>query len=216
MALVISTWFWGSKYPRHYLYRLAASVARNLKREHHFCVFRPLEEDQHLTEIPGCFARLRMFDPEWQRLHGIKPGDRIVNIDVDCVITGSLDPLFDRDEDFVIMQGGNAANPCPFNGALTMIRAGAHPEVWTDFSLDAARAAPFYEFPDDQGWIWHKLPKAAGWKCGPESGVYVFAKTAWGDGEELPSGARLVAFAGKRSPERFSHLPWIKEHWRTG
>jgi hypothetical protein len=33
-----------------------------------------------------------------------------------------LDPLFDRDDEFTIMQGFNQTNPCPFNGSLWMFR----------------------------------------------------------------------------------------------
>jgi hypothetical protein len=142
----------------------------------------PLVRDIELTKINGCFARLRMFDPEWQWIARVD--ECLVNIDLDTVITGPLDPLFDRPEPFVIMQKGNASNPCPYNGALMMIRAGAHPEVWTDFSLEAAAETAHYEFPDDQGWIWHKMPNAAGWKCGSRRACSCSASLA---------GLRLIA-----------------------
>lgn len=164
--------------------------------------------------VDGCFCRLRIFDREWQVARGIKPGDRLVNMDLDTVITGPLDPLFNRAETFMILQGANAANPCPFNGSLMMLRAGAHPEVWSDFSLEKARQIPFYEFPDDQGWLHHKLPKAPGWKVGAQSGVYAFQKPGWPKGEALPSDARMVVFPGWRSPEKFKHLQWIKDNWQ--
>jgi hypothetical protein len=155
-------------------------------------------------------------------LREIAPGDRIVNIDLDTVITGEIDPLFDRPEPFVILQGGNASNPNPYGGALIMLRAGAHPEVWTDFSVEAASRVPYFEFPDDQGWIWHKLPNAAGWKCGAGSQVFVFRKPGWPGwankrdshpNDALPKGARLVTFSGGRSPEKFKHLDWVKNNW---
>lgn len=232
--LVISTWLWGSKFCADDVVKLAAGVKRHLKQPHRFlCIGDDIRrlprdmgatviwaDDVPLTEQKGCYARLRMFDPAWQRYLGIE--DRVVNIDLDTIITGPLDPLFDRPEPFVIMQKGNASNPCPFNGALMMIRSGAHPEVWSDFSVEAASKVAFYEFPDDQGWIWHKMPNAAGWKCGPESGVYVFRKPGWPSfdrkmargGDELPEGARLVTFSGGRSPLKYKSLPWVQEHWR--
>ncbi len=175
-----------------------------------------VESDLPLTKIKGCFARLRMFDPLYQENIEIVAHskiDRIVCMDLDTVITGPLDPLFDRDETFLILQGANAANPCPFNGSLMMLRAGHHSEVWSDFSLEKARAVPFYEFPDDQGWIHHMLPNAAGWKVGAESGVYAFQKPGWPKGDDLPADARMVVFPGWRSPEKFKHLKWIKENW---
>lgn len=233
---------WGDKFGFDDVRKLLNGAKRNLKQPHRFVVFtnlnpRPLLNehgdgfvcsvapisDESLTMRPGCFARLRMFNPIWQAKNGIT--DRLVCIDLDTVITGPLDPLFDRPEPFVIMRGGNSANPCPYNGALMMLRVGAYPEVWTDFSLEAAASVPFYEFPDDQGWLWHKIPNApATWKCGRGSGVYVWHKPGWPGwkktkeiltDEMLPEGTRLVTFSGWRSPERFKHIGWIKKHWRV-
>lgn len=235
--LHITTWLWGDKYSGDYLAKLIAGVHRNLRQPHRFVAFidegvkeysgrdytkMPIIFRPDLTKTRGCFVRLQMFSPEWQEIAGIAPGERIVMMDLDTVVTDNLDTLFDRPEPFVILQGGNAANPCPFNGALQMLRAGAYPEVWNDFSLEAASKVPFYEFPDDQGWIWHKIPNAAGWVCG-KSGAYVFRKPGWpgyinptnyfGD-DQLPPNARLVTFSGWRSPKTFEKLPWIRKHWR--
>lgn len=226
--MIVCTWFWGTKYDPMYVRRLAAGVKRHLKYPHRFVVFadrfiegvetKPiLAPYKVLLDTKGCFVRLQMFSRQWQEANGIEPGERIVNIDADSVITGPLDQLFDRPESFVILQGANAHNPCPFNGALTMIRAGTHylQDVWSSFSLEAASKVPFYEFPDDQGWIWHKLPDAKGWMVGGESGVYVYQKPGWPTdaGPDLPQGARVVTFIGKRRPELLTHLDWVKENW---
>ena len=230
--LHIVTWWWGQKYHPEYILKLATAIERQVSQEHNFIVMtdRPdvemdlipayfdyqhiNEEDLHLTKIKGCFARLRMFDPNWQYLIDAEPGDRIVNIDLDFVITGNLDSLFDRPEPFVILQGANTANPCPYNGALFMIRAGEFPEVWNDFSLENASKIPFYEFSDDQGWLWHKLPDAPAWPVGPKSGIYVYKKNQWPEGDALPAGARAVTFIGKKNPKDLQHLPWVRDNWR--
>ena len=203
---------WGNKYGSEYVERLKAGFRRHLQQEFKFCVMAPEAEDEYLTEIPGCFCRLRMWDPVWQEKHGLS--GRIVCVDLDVVITGPLDDLFNRPEEFVILQGANSANPCPYNGSLMMLRAGTRPDVWHDFSLEAAKKAPYYEFPDDQGWLWHKIPDAAGWKAGAESGVYAFQKRAWPKGTDLPKDAKMVVFPGWRDPSKFTHLPWIRENWR--
>lgn len=209
--LTIGTWFWGKKYDQRYVERLKAGLTRHLKQEFRFRVFGPELRDVFLTKIPGCFCRLRMFDPAWQQREGIE--DRLVCIDLDTVITGPLDDLFDRPENFVILQGANAANPCPFNGSLMMLRAGYRADVFYDFSLKAASSLPCHEFPDDQGWLAHKIPNAAGWKVGSESGVYAYQKPGWPKDNQLPPDARIVAFPGWRDPSRFQGEQWVRQHW---
>lgn len=206
----VTTWLWGQdKYGIEDVSRLRDAVGRHLSRPHRFLCVRT---DDSLTKVKGCLARLRMFSPAWQAAHGIKEGDRIVLMDLDTIVTGGLDPTFDRLEPFVIMKGANAANPCPFNGALQLLTAGYRPDVWQDFSLEAAAEIPFHSFPDDQGWLWHKIPDAAGWTVGLEHGIYVYNKPGWPGGDDLPQGARLVTFINKH-PSQFTHLPWVREHW---
>jgi hypothetical protein len=225
MALVICTWLWGRKYSPIYVERLHAGLRKHLKQSFRFvCVTNPDRvvyfpdgiarreiKDMDLTQLKGCFARLRMFDPAWQQDHLID--DRLVCVDLDVVITGELDPLFDRPEPLVILQGANTANPCPFNCSVMMLRAGAHAEIWNDFNVDRLDLIPQYDFPDDQGWIWHRAPHAAAWHVGPRSGIYAYKKRAWPPGDRLPTDARIVAFPGSRDPNQFMHLPWVKEHW---
>lgn len=223
--LHIVTYFWGDKYSREYVQKLRAGVERNLKQPHKFvCITDKIaapydrvipKEDRPLTTIKGCFARLRLFDPYFQFIRDMKKGDRIVCMDLDAVVTGPLDPLFDRPDPFVILGGANASNPCPYNGSLFLLRAGYRPDVWASFSLAAADKIKKHEFPDDQGWMWDRIPDASVWKAGEQSGVYGFQKPGWPKGsDDLPKGARYVAFFGSRDPAQFTHLKWVQEHWR--
>jgi hypothetical protein len=222
-VLTVITWWWGEKYSSDYVEKLHRGFKHHLKQPHRFvCVTDKLTswvgferwdiQDIGLTQIRGCFARLRMFDPDWQREHNID--DRLVCVDLDCIITGRLDQLFDRPEAFVILQGANSVNPCPYNGSVMMLRAGAHPEVWSELSLEAIKVMKCHEFPDDQGWLWHKIPNAAGWTAGRTSGIYAFGKPGWPRGDALPEQARLIAFPGWRDPGKYKYLPWIRQHWR--
>src|SRR5262245_4453870 len=224
--LAIVTWLWGHKYSPEYVWRLHRGLARNLRQPFRFLLMterdrsfaalpagveRHAIKHPHLCALPGCFARLHMFERGWQqnrRLDG-----PIVCLDLDIVITGELDRLFDRHEPLVILQGANSQNPCPFNCSVFMLQPGAHPELWSDFSLEAARKIPFDVFPDDQGWIHYHVPDAATWPVGT-SGIYAFRKPAWPVGDMLPADARIVAFPGKRDPALFvAQLPWIRKHW---
>lgn len=223
--LTIVTWMWGGRFGASDVRKLRDSVRRNLRRPHRFLCVTDADvpgvetavlKDPGLTRMPGCFARLRLFDDVWQRDLGVT--GRIAQVDLDTVVVGELDPVFDRDEPFVIMSGANASNPCPFNGALQMLDAGYRPDVWDDFTLDAAKRVPYYAFPDDQGWLHHKVPDAATWVVGPEHGVYVFKKPGWPEGlpeGEIPEDARLVTFIN-RTPAMYSSQVWVRENWREG
>lgn len=154
-----------------------------------------------------------MFDRAWQASNGMLQGDRIVNVDVDAVVTGGLDPLFDRDDEFTILQGFNTTNPCPFNGSLWMFRAGERHDVWGDFGPDAHAKfnVPIHAIADDQGWLHHKFPDAKAYT--PADGAYCFKKATWPTRDlSLPQGARLVAFPG-RKPHDYLWLDWVRENW---
>jgi hypothetical protein len=225
VALVVCTWLWGSKYTPIYVERLHAGARKHLKQPFRFLCLTESDrianlsngierhgiQDTSLTAIKGCFARLRMFDPAWQSQHDIS--DRLVCLDLDVVITGPLDPLFDRPESLVVLQGANASNPCPYNCSVMMLRKNAHPELWTDFKLDQLKHIPCHEFPDDQGWLWYRAPKLAGWQVGARSGIYAFQKPGWPPGTDLPSDARMVSFIGWRDPRAFTNLQWVRQHW---
>lgn len=234
-GLVISTWLWGDKYSLDYVHRLQNGIARHLKQPHRFVLVTDWRgsalanvdgdvvgierADLPLLRRPGCLARLRMFDPAWQASVGVAPGDRLVCVDLDAIVTGPIDPLFDRLESFVILQGANSRNPCPFNGSLMMLWGGRHAHVWRDFDLERARReVPFYKFLDDQAYLAHALKYCApgGWQAGSASGVYAFRKPGWPAGsDDLPVGARLVVFPGARDPSQFTRLSWIARHWRV-
>lgn len=227
MAVDFVTWLWGDKYNESHVAKLAAGVWRNYKAPHRFVVFtdRPRElpagvEQRSISDPEligrGCYCRLRMFDPAWQQRHGFE--DRVVSLDLDLIAVGPFGDLFERDDSFLILRGVNARNPNPYNCSVMQLRVGRHAEIWSDFSVSKAARAPFHEFPDDQGWIWHKLPVVAGWPGGQQSGIYAFQKPGWpmGHDAELPPNARIVTFIGWRKPELFGRLPWVKAHWRVG
>lgn len=225
-----TTWMWGSKFEHADVAKLRRGIARGMGSTTHTftCFTDQLRgkqgytvdgvqyfgiQDPELTRIPGCFARLRMFDPAWQVQHKFSnAGDVLINVDIDTVVTGDLNPVVDRTEPFVIMQGANTANPCPYNGALILLQPGYASFVWDTFKTDAPM--PFFEYPDDQGWLHYTLPGAPGWVVGPEHGVYVFRKRGWPQGSDaLPRGAKLVTFVRKH-PAELGHLDWVRENWR--
>lgn len=220
-GLTVLTWLWGSKYSPAYAQRLRNGVARHLKQPHRFLCVTDQEiegvetapiKDPGLTQHKGCIVRLRLFDEVWQRDIGINRGDRALVVDLDAIVTGSLDTLVDTEAPFSILQGVNSStHPCAFNGSIWMLRGGYRPDVWDDFTLAKLDRIPRLEFADDQGWMHHMMPDAAAYT--DADGVWAFQKGQWRTGDNLPAGARFVAFPGRRDPSQFAHLKWVREHW---
>lgn len=106
-------------------------------------------------ERPQCLRRLSMFRPDAADIFG----SRFVNMDMDCVVGGSLDALFSRTEDIVLYRSpaGDRPNPRPYNGSMTMMTAGSRPQVYERFTPEGAVAAGKEYVGSDQAWVSHVL-----------------------------------------------------------
>lgn len=100
---------------------------------------------------PQCYRRLSMFRRDAAEIFG----ERFVCMDIDCCISGPLDPLFDRDEDLVLFKGTSRHRP--YNGSMMLIRAGCRPQVFEDFSQAGALESGRLFCGSDQAWLMHKL-----------------------------------------------------------
>lgn len=154
---------------------------------------------------PSCYRRIRIFSPDAAATFG----ERFVSIDLDCVITGDLRPLWDRHEDLV--GWSDPLRPEQHCGSMTLLRAGSRPQVWERFdpvrSPQEALAAG--KLGSDQGWVSHCLPGEAQWN--QADGVYSYR---WDlKGGPLPANARIVFFTGPVKPWDALGIPWIAEAW---
>lgn len=220
--LTVLTWRWGSKYPLDHVNKLKAAVRRNLRIPHRFVVATDQPAPEYCEHIDidrrdllgvrdGCYVRLRQFDPDWRRQRGI--GD-LLCLDLDTVVCGPLEPLVARPEPFVIL-GKAHWNPCPVNGSVMLIRRDAPSEIWSRFSVEEAERVATADGVwrgTDQTWIAHVAPGCATFTH--RDGIFAFRKPGWGSGDDLPPGARIVAFPGSADPSQLTHLPWVKDHWR--
>lgn len=147
---------------------------------------------------PQCLRRLAMFRADAAAVFG----ERFVCMDLDCVISGPLDPLFTR-HDFRIMKG--TAPGRPFNGSMMMLKAGARPQVYEQFTHEGAIAAGRKFLGSDQAWISHVL--------GPAEAVWDVSHGVdwWKPGTTAP----LLFFPGSVKPwEVIRRDPFVAEHYR--
>jgi hypothetical protein len=209
---------------------LRRMVKRNLSMPHRFiCVTDrpdgidpdvevvPLWDDfasvpsPHGRGNPSCYRRLKAFSAEISDVFG----PRFVSIDLDTVVTGSLDSLFDRPEDFWIW--GQTDERTNYNGSLWMMSAGARRQVYDRFDPKTSPREAYLagKFGSDQGWISHVLGKGEKvWSTA--DGVYSFRKHIAQNGNQLPANARLVNWHGRIDPwsHKAQQIPWVKEHYR--
>jgi hypothetical protein len=210
-----------SGYPVEWVYKLRDGVARHYSKPHRFvCITDepqalqgvetlPLWPD--LAELGGCYRRLKMFDPGMGLL-----GDRFVALDLDAVIVGSLDPLFDRSEDFVINAHAGKMPPQQlYNGSMVLMDRGARPQVWREFDPQQTPQKLRNDHRivgTDQAWIRTILGDREA-RFTSADGVYDVRHSP-GISRRLPDNARIVFFSGPRDPEtEFNKVPWIREHW---
>jgi hypothetical protein len=156
--------------------------------------------------LPNCFARLFIFSKEAKSIFG----DKVLSIDLDCIITANIDSLI-TDDSFKICKGYSA----PYNGSMYQVRPGEHPEVWDSLSRKAHKMAQkqharegVQHYGSDQAWLSHMLPNYPMWYT--PDGVYSYSKHI--NGDKVPDDAKIIFFAGNLKPwgSSLAKLYWGK------
>ncbi len=158
---------------------------------------------------PSCYRRLRAFAPNI----GYTFGERFVSLDLDCVITGDLTPVWDRPEPFVIW--GDTIPRTAYNGSMFLLTAGARPQVWTTFDPVRSPQQSYAArcFGSDQGWLSFCLGRGeATWT--KDDGVYSYRNEIMAT-NVLPPNARIVFFHGDGDPwdAKQQRIPWVQRCW---
>ncbi len=168
----------------------------------------------HGAKNPSCYRRLRQFSPDIAAVFG----QRFVSLDLDCVITGDLSPLWDRDEDIVLWGDTNPQPGSHYNGSSVLMTAGCRRKVWDTFdpktSPQKAKAAGCWG--SDQGWLSYCLGKGEA-KWGKKDGVYSFRNDIATNAYTLPANTRIIMFHGRHDPwtEPASRIDWVRRHYRA-
>lgn len=161
---------------------------------------------------PSCYRRLRAFSGDIDQVLG----KRFVMLDLDAVVTGDLDPLWNRPEEFVIW--GDTNPKTLYNSSMYLLTAGARSKVWDRFdpkdSPQESKARG--QFGSDQGWISACLGPGEA-RFTKKDGVYSYRNDIARAGiGTLPKDARIVFFHGHVDPwsDQARSLPWVAEHYR--
>lgn len=172
--------------------------------------------------LPSCYRRLKLFDWKTQQELGIKEGDRIISLDLDSIIVGSLDKTLENLQASSAVFAGwgvrGTYHEMVFNGSFWTFRAGPHLQhIWSDFDpLVSPRLTLSKGFlGSDQSWLSMNFAKRSDIYAlrYPEFASYPREIRRLG---KVDARTKIVFFHGSRKPwhpiER-RQSSWIANHW---
>ena len=152
------------------------------------------------------WLRVKLFAREMQELIG----PRFVLMDLDCVVTGPLDELFQTDAEFVTMR---AERKSIYNTGFYLLEAGARARVWETFHPVKSLARYKREGWGGQEQAWVSMVLGQGEQTwGLEHGILNYGRDIL-NGRMDPESGRVVFFPGPFDPSKVN-AGWVEQHWR--
>ena len=235
---------WGTRYPATYVNCLWSMIQRHTARETRLVCYtdNPAGIDRAVTTFPMPELRLpqRVANLPWRKialwkadLEGVS--GNVLFLDLDLVITGSIDEFFDfaPASTFCVIENWTQAGSRIGNTSVYRFRVGAHPALYQ--KMQEKPEAVLQTFPNSQTYISRTISEMTFW---PPSWCVSFKHTLlppWPlnfvQATPLPPTAKIVCFTGKPDPDEardghwtapwykkvYKHVrptPWIGEHWR--
>ena len=231
--LTVLTWLWSqpggrTKFTAQHVNIWASMIRKHLKMPHRIAcvtdtprgidksiaIIRPPGGFEDITpkwgpSKPNCYRRLSMFRRDAAEIFG----ERFVCMDLDCVIGGQLDPLFDRSDDLVLFKG--TAQGRPYNGSMMLIQAGCRPQAYEKFDQRGANISGDIFVGSDQAWLAFVLGrKEKVWD--ERDGVYWYGGVHY-KVRDNSTPPRLLFFPGKLKPWDLAKIridPFVTANYR--
>jgi hypothetical protein len=172
----------GDKYGLEYATRLYTGLARNTTVPFEYEVITE-------TKYPGWWGKIELFNPK----------ERLVVLDLDIVITGNVDFLFEYDGPFCAWKDPWSSG---LNGSIHSIAPGYGKELRAVF--EAMPKQIMREFYSDQEFL-RTQTKPDYW---PDGLIQSYKAQSL---EQSPKAARIVVFHGNPKPHECGG--WVKEMW---
>ncbi len=207
---------WGTKYGPNYINRLYAMVFRNITPPFSFTCFtdnsdgiRPEIQTEPLPpldfELPitkqGIWPKCRLWSKELGKLHG-----PVLFLDLDIVITGSLDDFFTFGSPDEVILARNPSNPLERLGQTSVYRfpVGKLEPLMQEFAIDPKRTAERYRY--EQRFVSQNAP--GGIKFWPTRSVCHFRHHCrpifpfnYFCEPRVPIGSKIIIFPGDLKPQ---------------
>ena len=234
--ITVCLWKWGNKFTVGHVKRMQNMLARHLSLPHRIVCITDRPQDLPAGVEPAKMPKVAILPWDNKGLRRLwlysseagKLGDRLFQLDLDVILTASIDPIVNRPEPFVIWKSdSNWKDKWAYNATVMLITPGAKEDVWQRYMSDPKRA---FREADADGWgpkvnsdqalacYLMKDQEIPVWTTDDGILAYrVFAGKHGDRGQVLPAGARIVSFHGPRDPsvpDLQQKSPWILEHWR--
>jgi len=203
---MLTVWsvFWGDKYSTDYVYILKRMVEASLTYEHEFCCLT----DAYLPGIK-CVKTPSDYKGWWQKIGLFKPGIAVnpsLYLDLDVVVTGSLDDLVDSYWQCDLAMSANWAQSghggC--QSSVMVWRGNSCHNIWNhfDYEADSKRLWGDQEFITE---LYGDPGKGLVTAIDPSQVVSYKYHCRNG----LPDNARVCVFHGKPDPHEVND-EWVK------
>jgi hypothetical protein len=208
VTLTVISWLWGNRYTRQHAARMKSMLARHLTIPHEFHLIRGHIGEKWPARDRKALRRLQMLDP------ALFPGETVLQLDIDCVITGNIDHLVTDDPVKIWKCPSMGARGYALNPSVMLVKRGALDWLWHEVKADPMaamlRAKADGWTGTDQAVLGYALDHKVA-TYGEADGIY-----SWRDmgSQDLPDDARMVHFYGPYDPAWVRRVPWVREHWR--
>ena len=232
---------WGDKYSSNYVNRLFFMVKKNITHDFNFfCLTDDSEglvEEVKSIDLPnlplhGWWFKLYLFK---KNCLGLENGSRLLFLDLDVIITGSLDPVISYSENALCISSD--INEFRYNSSVLCFKVGQFSFIWDSFFLQMDWVLK--KMHGDQDWIEYVYKNATIY---PKSLIKSFkidldSKTPFSFGVvgkrlrlmfpflrprgevSFPNNTSIVLFHGKPDPEdvmiesydKYKKASWISE-----
>ncbi len=234
---------WGDKYDATYANKLYAMVSRNITGDFRFVCLTDNSTGIHQNiecmdcpsiPIPEPFSKLGWRKITlWMQTLPNMDGDWLF-LDLDIVITGSLDVFFEFEPEktFIVMRNWTQPGANIGNTSVYRFRVGSHPYLYDRLIENHEELTK--TFRNSQTYISRTVNEIAFW---PDDWCILFKTHCvppmplrWWKDPELPSGTHVVAFPGSPNPDEavagvwpakgykkfYKHIrpaSWINHYW---
>jgi hypothetical protein len=235
---------WGTRYPADYANRLWSMIKRNTKRPTRLVCYTDdntgLDPEIEAYPLPPITLPERVAWTPWRKISLWAPtlpglSGNVLFLDLDLVITGSIDAFFDFEPQstFCVIENWTQMGSGIGNTSAYRFKVGSHPYLLHD--LQSGPEEILAKYRNEQTYLSPIITEKTFWPADwcvsfkhtlmPRWPLNFFKVTP------LPPETKIVAFTGKPDPDEardglwqapwykkvYKHVrptPWIGEHWR--